>query len=466
MQRELLMGSIVLAVACACVDQGPAEKQIDPAYVQKNLLSEPPAQMTNAVNADLGGKVLYLGNEVDKTTLAPGDKAKVVHYWKVITPPGERWRVFTHLVGQGTRDWRNFDYSDMRTGYGPGQWKAGDIIRDEQEIQLPSSWKAPVAEMLVGLFPKGGHTAADRMPVVSGPADKESRVKALRFQVRRSKKSTPAAGGYVIRKAAGPITIDGRADEASWKSAPESPVFTDAEGSPAVKGKTRARLLWDDQNLYAFVSVEDADVFSQYSKQDEPLWREDVVELFIDADRNRRGYVELQVNPNNAHFDAWFATTRGSGSDTAWNAGMSSAVVVHGTKDERGDTDRGWDVEIAIPLSAVKGQDQSMKVALPPRPGNRWRLNVVRIDKPEDGRLAAGSWSRITYQDFHALDRMIDVTFGDAEGNTRPAPQAQVGSSDEPAGKPAAEPSSTGAGKPAAAPSSTGAGKPTGAPGE
>lgn len=376
--------------------------------------------MSNAVNADLGGKVLYLGNDVDKDTLAPGDKVKVVHYWKVITPPGDRWRVFAHLVGQGSNEWQNVDRSDMRVGYAPDAWKAGDIIRDEQEIRLPSGWKSAAAEVRVGLYPKGGHTAADRMPVVSGPADKESRVIAARFRVQRSK-ATPAAGGrYVIRRAQGPITIDGRADEASWQSAPESPAFVDAEGSPAVAGKTTARMLWDDENLYVFVSAEDADVFSQYTKQDDPLWKEDVVELFIDADRNRRGYVELQVNPRNAHFDAWFATTRAQASDAAWNAGMSSAVVVHGTADDRDDTDRGWDVEIAIPLAAVKGQDQDMKVALPPQVGHRWRLNVVRIDKPADKQLAVASWNQITYQDFHALSRMLEVTFGDPAGKTRP----------------------------------------------
>ena len=125
MQRSLFLGSIVLALACACVDKAPAEKQIDPAYIQKNLLSEPPAQMTNTVNADLGGKVLYLGNDVDKDTLAPGDTVRVIHYWKVITPPGDRWRVFAHLVGQGSSEWQNVDRSDMRVGYGPDAWKAG-----------------------------------------------------------------------------------------------------------------------------------------------------------------------------------------------------------------------------------------------------------------------------------------------------------------------------------------------------
>ena len=67
-----------------------------------------------------------------------------------------------------------------------------------------------------------------------------------------------------------------------------------------------ARLLWDDQHLYVFVQITDSDVFSSYKQHDDPIWKADCVELFIDADGTRRGYVELQVNPNNAQFDAWF----------------------------------------------------------------------------------------------------------------------------------------------------------------
>jgi hypothetical protein len=184
-----------------------------------------------------------------------------------------------------------------------------------------------------------------------------------------------------------------------------------------VEGAARARLLWDDTNLYAFIEVEDSDVHSQYAKQDDPLWKEDVVELFIDADRNRRGYVELQVNPKNAHFDAWFPVTRGKESHFEWQSGMKSAVQVKGTVDERGDRDQGWSAEIAIPLAAVKGMDAAMKVAIPPSPGDKWRLNVIRVDLPRGAKgVAASSWSRITIRDFHALGRMLNVVFADAEG--------------------------------------------------
>jgi hypothetical protein len=159
------------------------------------------------------------------------------------------------------------------------------------------------------------------------------------------------------------------------------------------------------------------------------MWKEDVVELFIDADGNGTGYIELQVNPHNAHFDAWFETTRAKKADRAWSAGMTSAVVVRGTLDEKGDKDSGWDVEIAVPLASVRGTSTTMAVNLPPKVGDQWRLNVVRSDKPDEGGILAAAWNPLTYKDFHALDRMLDVAFGDAEGRA-PIPE------DEPAPPP------------------------------
>ncbi|HWN70261.1 MAG TPA: carbohydrate-binding family 9-like protein, partial [Haliangium sp.] len=201
--------------------------------------------------------------------------------------------------------------------------------------------------------------------------------------------------------------------------------FATAEGSPEVQGATKGRLLWDDQHLYVFVTAQDKNVSGQYTNNDDAMWKEDVIELFIDADGNRRGYAELQVNPNNAQFDAFLMTTRAGPIDMGWSARMKSAVTVHGTLNQSGDEDTGWDVEIAIPLASVKGTNPNMPVLIPPELGNTWRLNVVRVDKPEaDKNPVVSSWSQITYQDFHGLDRLLEVVFGDESGKTEAATPA------------------------------------------
>jgi hypothetical protein len=229
----------------------------------------------------------------------------------------------------------------------------------------------------------------------------------------------------VVKKAQSPITIDGVAQDPAWAFAAVSAEFPTAEGSGDPPGATTGKLTWDDANLYLFVTVTDPDAFSEYTKDDDNLWKNDVVEVFIDADSDRRGYVELQVNPNNTKLDIWWATTRGGPQDLAWSSGMTSAVKVRGTATDRGDTDQGWDVELQIPWAAVKGNNPAMAVRLPPAPGDRMRINVVRADYAKGGKNpTVASWNRITYADFHALDRMLTVVFADATGATKPPAEA------------------------------------------
>ncbi len=106
---------------------------------------------------------------------------------------------------------------------------------------------------------------------------------------------------------------------------------------------------------------------------------------------------------------------------------METKVKLRGTT-EPGDTDVGWDAEIKIPWAAVKGRDEAMKVELPPKVGDKMRLNVVRVDQTTgDKAQAASSWNRITYGDFHALDRMLTVVFADETGSIVPKPVAPPG---------------------------------------
>jgi hypothetical protein len=427
--------AITLAVVCvgaaACVDKEGGDKA-DPSFIQSNLLASAPTPQ-HAVNADLGGKVTYLGCDVDHETAAIGDHVKVVHYWKVNEAPGPDWKLFTHVNGSAG-DWINVDDTRMRKQYGPEKWKSGDIIRDEQVFPVLARWKSPDATVYVGMYRRGGQTEKDRMTVASGPNDGHGRVEVVKIPIAAAG-GRAATAGYVVRRASGKIVVDGKGDEPDWASAPSTGPFKTAQNGGEPGGSASAKLLWDDQNLYALVEVVDADVASQFTKHDEPLWKEDAVELFIDADKNGHGYVELQVNPRNATFDSWFATVRPDGNDK-WDSGMVTAVTVDGTLDKRDDVDKGWRAELAIPLKAVKGEDDKMDVRLPPRAGDTWKLDIVRVEKPKDGAVTASAWAAIDVSDFHALDRLVTVTFGDATGKTE-APPADAKVAPATAAKPA-----------------------------
>jgi hypothetical protein len=437
-RRERFSIAVALAFAglAGCVDRGAGSNPgADLALVAKNLLHAVPAELTARIDAafggagatagrgssgaagseagDLGVTVIYLGSLVDREELIPGEAVKVRHFWRVVSPPVGDLRVFTHLRGdEGGFDFMNLDDSPMRRAHPPSSWRAGEIIQDEQSVTLRPDWHSKSATLLVGMARRGRHGAGDRLPILRGPAS-EGAVVARRFSVDLSK-APPPPGTVVVRKAISPIVVDGIGNEATWAAVPWSADFATAEGSRDPAGRAQAKLTWNEEHLYLLVHVEDSEVASPYRQRDEPLWKADCIEIFIDADRNRRQYVELQVNPLNAQFDSYFASTRAQPGDTSFDARMVSQVVVQGTADQSGDTDAGWDLELAIPWQAVHGLDPSMSVRLPPVPGDRFSLNVVRVDKRAgDKNPTASSWNRITYADFHALDRMLTVVFAE-----------------------------------------------------
>ncbi|HEY4238515.1 MAG TPA: carbohydrate-binding family 9-like protein [Kofleriaceae bacterium] len=414
---------VVLACA-ACVDRGngPTGKKVDALYVKDHLLAARPAPGNDFVASGviLDGKVEYLGARISVPALAPGQTAKVTHYWRVITPPGADWKVFTLVRGApGTPDFVNCDPGDMEIGHPVGDWKAGEIIEDPVDLAVRPDWKSQSARVLVGLVRIGGHGDGDRMAVPPGPKVVDRAIIAADVPVDLTK-APPPQGTVYVTHAPGPITIDGVGNDPGWAGAQLSPEFATAESSPEPSGKAQAKLAWDDQYLYVYVTIVDTDITTPFTKHDDTLWKNDDVEMFIDADGNRKGYVELQVNPANATFDSWFVGGRDKG-DPSWDSGMITAVKVRGTVTA-GDVDQGWDAEIAIPWEAVKGRDPDMKIHTPPEVGDRWHMNVVHVDVKSGGEKtpSASSWNRITYGDWHAVDRMLTIVFADSKGNVAP----------------------------------------------
>lgn len=418
MVRSLFVA--VLLIGCVDRGPGPQPKRVDPGYVPKHLLQAAPALDTRR-DVELGGKVVYLGSTTSTPRIVPGQPFQITHYWKVVAPVGEGWTVFSMMRGApNTADFMYLLPTDMQRAHAPNAWRAGEIIEDEQEIVLRADWKSNEANLVLGLIATGKHGYGDRMPA-RGANVADSAIIARTFEVDLAK-APPPPGTVHVPYAKGAITIDGKADDPGWGGAVQSPAFVPATGGPEPAGRATAKLTWDDQYLYLFASVLDPEVYSEFKNQDDPLWKGDAIEMFIDADGNKRGYVELQVNPNNATFDSWFPGGRAAKGDEEWDSGIITAVVVHGTADILGDKDSGWDVEVAIPWAAVKGRDAAMAIHTPPHVGDRWKLNVVRVDRPKQtgGKDAASSWNRIPFSDWHGLDQMLTVVFANTAGSVTP----------------------------------------------
>jgi len=183
-------------------------------------------------------------------------------------------------------------------------------------------------------------------------------------------------------------------------------------------------VLYDDTNLYVAFQCDDPEVIATLLKRDDPLWKEDSIEVMIDADGDSRGYVELMVSAANVLHDAVWADFRKDADwltqptwerfemDTPAKAydveGVITAVKVNGTLHAPDESTRGYTVEIAIPWTAMREVDQFRQAAgkidmtlaplVPvrvPKPGTVWRMNFLRNNPTmpmlEGGEVSA--WS-------------------------------------------------------------------------
>jgi len=260
---------------------------------------------------------------------------------------------------------------------------------------------------------------------------------------------------YTCYRAAGPIQVDGRLDEASWQLAPKSPRFEDLEqpGRPALFD-TRAAMLWDDTCLYVGFWVEEPNLRATYTRRDSMICEENDVELFI---AGRDAYYEFELNAlgtimerfyvwQNAYVEAGYARIpefdllgtglvdtlggRWSGfhhprgrrwAFREWDLpGLRWAVQVDGTLNDDSDLDRGWTAEIAFPWQGLRHLTDGR--SLPPRNGDTWRLDVSRFEWLEQGgrRVCPGwAWSSHGAYDSHIPDRFTYIHLSDQVVGTK-----------------------------------------------
>ncbi len=201
------------------------------------------------------------------------------------------------------------------------------------------------------------------------------------------------------------------ADEGAWARAAA------VEWGPA-KYSTRFRALWGDEALFLRFDAVDPDPWHTMTRRDEHLWEEEVVEIFLDPNRSGHDYYELEISPANVVCDVrMVAPSPHKEMDLAWNlAGLATKVQIQ--KDAAGRT-TGWSATAMLPWSGLRALPSARDIALPPRPGDRWRLNLFRIERPggkaapEEGAVEA-AWSPPGEPSFHVPRAFRDLQFAAA----------------------------------------------------
>jgi hypothetical protein len=190
----------------------------------------------------------------------------------------------------------------------------------------------------------------------------------------------PAPAPFTVPKATGPVTIDGKLDDAAWQSAvvfrDSYPISERSAGGPA----TEWRILWDDSFLYFAFDCTDTDLVAPEMKRDAPVYSDDCVEMFILPQLRTGSYWELVISPSDSVFDSLHSKSLSEWASINRSVenieGLQRGVVCNGTLNQPGDTDTGYTIEVAVPFSQLPEYSRSQPAA-----GHQLRLMLVRLDK-------------------------------------------------------------------------------------
>ena len=209
---------------------------------------------------------------------------------------------------------------------------------------------------------------------------------------------------YEVSRTSTPVQVDGKLDDAVWnKVAPLGDFRQNLDGLASV-AKTEARMLYDDDFLYVSFRCPDKNIWATMKVRDQHLWLEEVVEVFVQADPHKGSYIELEVNPLGTMLDIYLLDIRKPLHYESWNSQrLKWGIQLFGTVDGK-DGDREWTCEIALPI-----EDVVTAPNLPPRVGDRWRLNLYRVEqRPTPASLA---WSPTFQEDFHVPAMFGEIIF-------------------------------------------------------
>jgi hypothetical protein len=179
--------------------------------------------------------------------------------------------------------------------------------------------------------------------------------------------------------------------DADWEAVPKLPPFVRSDGSGSAEQQTVARICASAERLYVRFDCEDRDIWATLTNRDDPIYDEEVVEIFIAPGEDEPcDYFEFEVSPNGVLFDATIhnpdANRFTMTADPAWNCeGIDWAA-------RRFDSEGRWEAILVMPWAGVSEWHPRC-----------WRANFFRIERPRDGEAEYSCWSPtlVMPADFH-----------------------------------------------------------------
>ena len=188
------------------------------------------------------------------------------------------------------------------------------------------------------------------------------------------------------------------ADAPVWAQA-EHAALVDTVTGEAPPLSTAVSAFRDDAQglLYFKFDGEDTETVSPFRMHDEPIWQGDVFEAFIADEGDLSAYKELEVSPDDVHFDGLIRF------DTF---GRRSLNMSYDIANWRTQTTFSPGAHRLVSVWALPYAAFSQ----PPQAGGAWRVNFFRVDM-SGANVSLQAWSATMAPNFHVPERFGRLVF-------------------------------------------------------
>lgn len=205
---------------------------------------------------------------------------------------------------------------------------------------------------------------------------------------------------YTCKKVEQNLLIDGNLNKKEWKDA-NSLQLIDTVSGKEINYKTNVKLLWNDNFLYAGFECEEDYIYATMTNFNDMLYEEDVVELFLDDDKDGKTYIEIEVNPLNAvlHY-AIHNDLKGKIVPFERIENNITSEVIYNEKEHC------LTVELAIPFTEFVTAKNT-----PPKIGDSWLFNAYRINHTANGEVEYYAGAKTGIVNFHKPESFGELLF-------------------------------------------------------
>ena len=193
------------------------------------------------------------------------------------------------------------------------------------------------------------------------------------FSPKEKVKNTDAA--YSVKKLKRPMKIDGDWNKPQWKKAKEIPITNYMGAIPSFRPVAKAKMMYDDENVYLIFRVEDRYVRIQMQNFNSGVSGDACVEFFFSPDSSLPlHYFNLEINAGGTALMGYHYGEKRTMLTTEDFEKVEIAHSLPKKLDQEITEPITWTIECKLPLTILR----KFSNVTDPKPGVTWKANFFK----------------------------------------------------------------------------------------